>query len=155
MHLHDPIPSLQGASRWLGEEVSATSLPGAPVLIHLWSSRCPACREELPTLRSWEDRYGPRGLRMVGVHTRTESDQTDEEAMALAREVGFRHPIALDGDEAPIALRLGAHYVPAYFLFDADGRLRHMQSGVSSLVHLERAIERILDEREGASVLSR
>ena len=150
MHLHDSIPSLEGASGWIGGgPVDPADLRGQPLLLHLWSSACFACREQLPMLRRWSEAYGPRGLRIVGVHARSEPEQTDEDAIAIAREAGLDHPIAFDGPDAPIASRLGARFVPTYFVFDAHGELRHVQAGYQADVGTEAALRRVIDEAEG------
>jgi len=132
-----------------GGPVDAKDLIGRPALIHIWSSACPACKEQFPALKRWAERYGPRGLQIVGVHVRSAPDQSDEEAIAIVEEAGLEHPIALDAPDAPIAQRFHAHFVPSYYLFDAEGRLRHRQAGYGADRGTEAAIERLL-EAEGA-----
>jgi thiol-disulfide isomerase/thioredoxin len=152
MRLHDPIPSLEGASRWIGGgPVRAADLRGRPVLIHLWSAACDACREQLPTLHHWAHEYGPRGLQIVGVHARSLPEQSDEDAIAVAEEMGLDHPIALDARRAPIAQRLGVEYVPSYFVFDARGQLRHRQSGYRADEGTDAALRRVIEEAEALS----
>lgn len=149
MHLHDSIPSLDGASRWIGGgPVDAARLRGRPVLLHLWSSACATCREQLPSLKRWEEAFGPRGLQIVSVHTRSTPEQTDEEAIAIAREAGLDHPMALDAPGAPIASRLGARFVPTYYVFDGHGGLRHVQAGYHADAGTEAALRRVIGEAE-------
>lgn len=150
MRLHDSIPSLDGASGWIGGgPVDVARLRGRPVLLHLWSSACSACREQMASLRRWSDQYGARGLQIVGVHARSDPDQKDEDAIAVAEQAGLDHPIALDAPGAPITGRLGAVYVPSYFVFDAKGELRHVQAGIRADVGTEAAIRRVIEEAEG------
>ena len=151
MRLHDPIPSFDGASGWIGKEVRAEQLVGRPLLIHLWSSACDACRDQMPAVRRWEEEFGPAGLQIVGVLSRSTEEESNEEAIDFARQAGLDHPIALDSDEAPLARRLGAHFVPTYYLFDARGQLRHRQAGYDAERGTETAIRRILEEAQTPS----
>jgi thiol-disulfide isomerase/thioredoxin len=156
MRLYDPIPSLEGASRWLGGgPVRAEDLLGRPLVIHLWSSACHACHEQLPAIRRWAEEYGPRGPQIVGVHARSAPEQDDEDAVAVAEAHGLEHPIALDAPDTPITERLGVEYVPSYFVFDAAGKLRHRQSGYEADEGTEAALRRVIEEAEGASPVSR
>lgn len=156
MRLYDPIPSLEGATRWLGGgPVRAEDLRGRPLVIHLWSSACHACHEQLPEIRRWGEEYGPSGLQIVGVHARSSPEQDDADAVAIAEALGLEHPIALDAPDAPITERLGVEYVPSYFVFDAEGKLRHRQSGYEADEGTEAALLRVIEEAEGASAPAR
>ena len=37
-------------------------------------------------------------------------------------------------------------HVPAYYVFDKDGQLRHFQAGGSGMKMLEKRVNRVLDE---------
>ncbi|MBB3868056.1 Uri superfamily endonuclease [Parageobacillus toebii NBRC 107807] len=39
-------------------------------------------------------------------------------------------------------------YVPAYYVFDAEGKLRHFQAGGSGMKMLEKRVNRVLEENE-------
>ncbi|KYD29753.1 hypothetical protein B4110_1323 [Parageobacillus toebii] len=41
-------------------------------------------------------------------------------------------------------------YVPAYYVFDAEGKLRHFQAGGSGMKLLEKRVNRVLEEKEKA-----
>ena len=62
--------------------VSLDELRGTPVVLNFWASWCVPCREEAPLLaRSWQ-RYGPRGIAIVGLNMQ---DVTDD-AMSFMRD---------------------------------------------------------------------
>lgn len=147
-----PIPPLNGATEWLhGGEITPADLAGKPVLVHFWSLTCPACQATMPDVAQWADRYGPRGLLVVGVHQPRTDRDLDSEAIkhAVARH-GLTHPIAID-NQHHIARTWENRFVPAFYLFDHEGKLRHYQAGTRGLKMLEQAIERVL---AGASALT-
>lgn len=150
MKLYDPIPSFDGATRWVGEKPDEASLRGHPVLVHIWSSACPECKNQFGALRRWAETWGPRGLRLVGLHARSVPNQSDDDAVALIERCGFEHPIAIDAPGAPVTQRFHAHVVPSYYVFDAQGRLRHRQAGYGADAATEAVLERIVHEAEGA-----
>src|SRR6476619_8333168 len=64
----------------VGEWINSTPLKlndlrGRVVLIEFWTFGCFNCRNTLPFVKSWDDRYRDKGLTVVGVH----SPEFDEE----------------------------------------------------------------------------
>ena len=55
------IPSLDGAS------VSIDHYKGKVVLINFWATWCAPCRTEIPWLIEFNQKYGPKGLVILGV----------------------------------------------------------------------------------------
>jgi len=50
-----------------GAEVSLADLRGDVVLLNTWATWCTPCKEEMPWLQALSERYGARGLQVVGV----------------------------------------------------------------------------------------
>ena len=55
------IPSLDGAS------VSIDHYKGKVVLVNFWATWCAPCRTEIPWLIEFNQKYGPKGLVILGV----------------------------------------------------------------------------------------
>ena len=55
-------------------------LRGRVVLIEFWTFGCINCRNTLPFVKSWHDRYQAKGLTVIGVH----SPEFDEERTSKA-----------------------------------------------------------------------
>src|SRR5690606_20971480 len=56
-----------GARTLNGDTLALTSLDGRPVMLNVWATWCPPCREEMPALQTLHERYDTRGLAVVAV----------------------------------------------------------------------------------------
>jgi thiol-disulfide isomerase/thioredoxin len=121
-------------------------LHGRVVLIEFWTFGCYNCRNTLPYVKSWDDRYREKGLTVIGVH----SPEFDEERNVehLRREVsslGIRYPVVTDNDyQTWKAYKVEAW--PTVFLLDKKGRIRWMHVGEGNYDETERLIQKLLAE---------
>lgn len=146
MKLRSPMPELTGATAWLNGEVTKEQLIGdKPTLIHYWSISCHLCKEAMPEVNNFRDQYKDE-LNVVAVHMpRSESDLDLAEITKVAEEHSITQPIFVDS-ELKLADAFENEYVPAYYVFDKSGILRHFQAGGSGMKMLEKRVNRVLDE---------
>lgn len=131
LRLNSPRPSVGGATAWLnGAAVTDDDLEGHPTLVHFWAVSCHLCKEAMPEVRRWLEEHIEGGLRYVNVHMPRQAEDTDVSAVArVAAEHGFGNvPIAVDNRHA-IAEAFQNEFVPAYYVFAADGKLRFRAAG--------------------------
>ncbi|MCI3919127.1 redoxin domain-containing protein [Paenibacillus sp. TRM 82003] len=149
MRLRAPLPELSGATEWANGEATAAALAGKPVLVHFWAVSCYLCKEGLPLVNEWRSKYGERyGLQVVGVHMpRSEADTDLAAAKRIVAEYGLTHPVALDNAHV-VTDAFRNEFVPAYYLFDELGQLRHFQAGERGLGMMEQRIHKILGPKE-------
>src|ERR1700689_1657472 len=50
-----------------GKDVSLASLKGKVVLVNFWATWCQPCQVEIPWMIEFNDKFGPRGLVILGV----------------------------------------------------------------------------------------
>ncbi|HVT80452.1 MAG TPA: TlpA disulfide reductase family protein [Phycisphaerae bacterium] len=98
---------------------------GKVVVVNLFATWCPPCRQELPELKALAKEYGPRGVEFValsldqdgevGKRTRDEvlAEFLQQEAMPMAVLVPARESILWKTQQLPI---------PQTFLYDREGR---------------------------------
>ena len=150
MKLREQMPELIGATTWLNGEVTKADVIGEkPTLIHFWSVSCHLCKEAMPEINNFRDQYKEE-LNVIAVHMpRSEEDTNLETIKTVAAEHDITHPIFVD-NEMKLTDAFENQYVPAYFVFDKDGQLRHMQAGGSGMKMLEKRVNRVLDEMRNA-----
>lgn len=150
MRLRELMPELVGATAWINGEVSKEQLIGTkPTLIHFWSISCHLCKEAMPQVNQFRDQYKDR-LNVVAVHMpRSEDDLDLEKIKKVAEEHGITQPIFVDS-EHKLTDAFENQYVPAYYVFDKEGKLRHFQAGGSGMKLLEKRVNRVLEETEKA-----
>jgi thiol-disulfide isomerase/thioredoxin len=134
---------------WINSEpLKLKDLHGRVVLIEFWTFGCYNCRNTLPFVKSWDDRYRDKGFTVIGVHSPEFDDERKVES--LRREVaslGIRYPIVTDNDyQTWNAYNVEAW--PTVFLLDKQGRIRWRHVGEGDYDEAERLIQKLLAEKE-------
>lgn len=144
MRLRSDMPELSGATEWINGEVSKSDLIGdKPTLIHFWSVSCGLCKEAMPNINQFRDDYKDE-LNVIAVHMpRSEKDLDFNQIKEVAAEHDITQPIFVDNDHA-LTDAFENEYVPAYYVFDAEGKLRHYQAGGDGMKMLTKRVNRVL-----------
>ncbi len=148
MKLKEQMPELEGATEWLNGEVTKSQLIGEkPTLIHFWSISCGLCKDAMPQVNEFRDQFKNK-LNVVAVHMpRSEKDLDLEEIKQVAAQHDITQPIYIDS-EHKLTNAFENQYVPAYYVFDVEGQLRHYQAGGSGMKMLTKRVNRVLEEIE-------
>ena len=148
MRIGTEMPSLGGATEWYGgTQAHAEHLAReGPTLVHFWSVSCGICKENLPRVTAWRDERRHEGLRVIAVHMpRYESDTDVEAVRETIASYGITEPCAIDNQhKLRDAFQNEQGYVPAYYLFDSDRKLRSFAAGERGLDMLSSALDRVL-----------
>jgi len=154
MRIGTPMPGLDGATEWFnGTQAHAEAeAAGHPTLIHFWSVSCSICKDNLPRVAQWRDEMKDLGLRVIAVHMpRYEADTDVEKVRDQISQHKLTEPVAVDNEhKLRDAFQNDQGYVPAYYLFDAEGKLKSFAAGERGLDMLKSAIERLLASEESA-----
>lgn len=148
MRIGTPLPSLEGATEWLNssaEEV-LNGAQGHPVLVHFWSVSCGMCKDNLPRVAAWREKYRDAGLRLIAIHMPRYPEDTNLDSVREAvAKYEINDPLAVDNEHQ---LRDAFHndhgYVPAYYLFDGQHKLKSFAAGEYGVKVIEPALERML-----------
>ena len=156
MRIGTPMPSLEGATEWLSGSAQEVlkDAAGNPVLIHFWSLSCGMCKDNLPRVTEWRDNYALAGLRVVAIHMPRYPEDTN---VAAVRETigkySITEPSAVDNEhKLRDAFQNEKGYVPAYYLFDEQHKLKAFAAGEYGLEVMEPALERMLGAAQAAKI---
>ena len=143
-----PVEVLQGASApWL------TAVPGGPralrgkvVIVNFWTYSCINSLRALPYLRAWSQRYGSKGLEVVGVHAPEFGFEKDPAKVRLATtQLKLGYPNLQDNDYA-VWREFANQGWPGIYFIDANGRMRGYRLGEGSYAEGEQLIRKLLAE---------
>ncbi|MDR5741273.1 cytochrome c biogenesis protein DipZ [Caballeronia sp. LZ016] len=146
------LPALDGATEWLNTSpLSRDALRGKVVVVNFWTYSCINCLRTLPYLRTWAQRYGNDGLVVLGVHTPEFGFEHDTRNVKRAlRDLNVSYPVAVDNDYR-IWQAFGNRYWPAFYIVDAEGRVRYHQFGEGGYDEAEGVIRQLLGKTPGAT----
>ena len=155
MRIGTPMPSLEGATEWFnGTQAHAEAeAVGHPTLVHFWSVSCGVCKDNLPRVAQWRDEKKEQGLRVIAIHMpRYEADTDTDAVRDLIGKHNIIEPVGVDNEhKLRDAFQNDNGYVPAYYLFDAEGKLKSFAAGERGLDMLKSAIDRVLASEQTAA----
>jgi thiol-disulfide isomerase/thioredoxin len=112
------LPTLDGKTFTLKQ-------PGKVVMLDIWATWCPPCRAEIPYVIKLSKKYADKDVVIVGVAI----DERKSDVSAFVKQKGISYTIALD----PGAQTVGSPYqvrgIPATYIIDKTGIIRHVHSG--------------------------
>jgi thiol-disulfide isomerase/thioredoxin len=148
MRIGTEMPVLEGATEWFnGTQANAEeSAKGHPTLVHFWSLSCGICKDNMPRIGEWRDELREEGLRVIAVHMpRYESDTNVESVRDAIATHKITEPCAVDNEhKLRESFQNDQGYVPAYYFFDSDGKLRGFAAGERGLDLLKATLDRVL-----------
>ncbi len=111
--LSPPLEDDQGRALTLG------SFAGRIIVLNIWATWCPPCRDEMPTLDALQGLLGGEGFAVVPV-------AIDAGGIAVARQfyrdIGIRNLGLYWGDDMRVKLAFGVIGLPTTVLIDRKGR---------------------------------
>lgn len=112
-----------------GKPDSLARYRGKVVLVNLWATWCPPCREEMPALERIYRAHAPQGLIVLGI----DQGESANVAAAYAHARGVTFPILVD-DQQQYGRAYAAQGLPTSVLVDRTG---HVIKGVDGEMSFE------------------
>ncbi len=109
-----------------GRLVRLSDLRGKPVLLNLWASWCPPCKEEMPAMQKVYELYAPKGFTILAINTTYQDERST--ALAFAADRGLTFPILWDVDGS-VSRLYQVHSMPTSFFIDRTGIIRRVVIG--------------------------
>lgn len=155
MKIGDMLPPFEGATEWLnGSQVEAEeSIKNQPTLVYFWATSCGICKQKMPQLIELKEKYASHGLKVVAVHMpRYEADTNVENIKADIEKYQIGDICAVDNKhQLKNAFQNEQGWVPVYFLFDAEGKLKTRAAGEYGVGVLKTALEKMFPVRAAAA----
>ena len=125
--------ALPGITELSGEQLLARvrAAKAKGTLVNVWASWCGPCKEEFPMLVALRKKLAPRGIELLFVSV--DEEETHAAAQTFAAEYGVTGELLVATRPlGPFKQAMNPDWpgmLPATFLFDPDGKLRHFWGG--------------------------
>ncbi len=133
-----------------GEEIlqAVRDLDADAVLLNVWATWCRPCREEFPDILRLQREYRDQGLKVILVSG--DFDTEIPQVIEFLAEQGVDFPSYIKaGSDMEFINAMNPEWsgaLPATFIYDADGTMRHFWEGKASYVEFEQSILEALRE---------
>jgi len=114
-----------------GQAVRLSALRGKVVLLNLWTTWCPPCREEMPSMERLYERLRDRDFQLLAVSQDEDGKRVVE---PFVKEMRLSFPVLVDPDHQ-VGDRYGVWGYPETFVIDRTGHV----------------VERVIGPRDWAS----
>ncbi len=96
-------------------------IDGKPLLINVWATWCPTCRQE----HQYLNQLAQQGIRIVGLNYKDERTK----AIKWLEQLGNPYAMSLYDNNGMLGLDLGVYGAPETFLIDGEGVIRYRLAG--------------------------
>jgi cytochrome c biogenesis protein CcmG/thiol:disulfide interchange protein DsbE len=122
--LNKPFPEFQvPALRDSNKILTTTDFIGQPVLVNVWATWCPSCRQEHNQLLSIA---GEANIPIIGLNYKDDRNA----ALAWLEQLGDPYKFNIYDERGMLGLDLGVYGAPETYLLDAQGIIRYRHVGV-------------------------
>lgn len=118
-----------------GATDSLAEYRGKVVLVNLWATWCPPCREEMPALETLYRRYGNEGFVVLGI----DQGESARVAETFARKLGVTFPLLID-DGQQYGRAYAAQGLPTSILVDRSGHIIKGIDGEMTLAQMQELV---------------
>ena len=126
-----------------GKPVDLSSLKGKTVLLDFWTTWCPPCRADAPSLDKLYRKYGGQDLMIVGVSVNEERSIVEK----FLKDHPHTFPIVLTTEnEMPRPYQIGV--LPTYLVIGPDGTVGSAVEGDQGFAELRKLLKKAGMEAE-------
>jgi len=123
-----------------GERIKISDYNGNVVMINFWATWCGPCRKEIPELVKLKEKYGEKGLEIIGIALDEEGFQAVE---PFLKQFDINYTIVTD--DYSYGNELGGIYmVPTTYLVDKEGKIAFRKIGEITVENIESRIVDLL-----------
>src|SRR5687768_4614245 len=127
-----------------GVEHSISDYQGQVVLVNLWATWCMPCKEEMPALQAFYDKYQKNGFVIIAVN---DGDPTAD-VLQFVKDYQLTFPVWLDPTYIATEQAFKTLNLPSSFVIDPNGTTRLMWMGGISRTMLEKHVAPLILEKQ-------
>jgi thiol-disulfide isomerase/thioredoxin len=116
-----PAPVLNASLKTVdGNAFKLSDLQGKVLVVDLWATWCPPCRNEVPELVKLQTEYGPRGLEVVGLDI--DKGEAPETVNSFIKEFKINYKVGYLDTDLARSLMTGGN-IPQSLVVGRDGHV--------------------------------
>ena len=124
-----------------GHDVALSSYQGKVILLDFWATWCGPCKVEIPHFIEFQEKYGERGLQIVGISV----DDTADKLEPYVREMKMNYPVLQGLGHDDVQDAYGPMFgIPVSVLISRDGKVCATHTGLTGKDVFEREIKSLL-----------
>lgn len=126
-----------------GSLVDMKNYDGKVVLINFFTTWCPPCRQEIPSLSKLQDEYGAKGFSVIGISL---DESGSKIVVKFIKKMEINYPVAMADDKITRDFG-GVIGIPTSFLIDRKGNIAKRYDGYVTHDLLEKDIRVLLNTK--------
>ncbi|MCT8138786.1 TlpA family protein disulfide reductase [Anaerobacillus sp. CMMVII] len=132
------------------EEKALSDFRGQIVVLNLWASWCPPCRDEMPDLIELHEKYQDQGVAVVGINMKT-LERNEEAIEEFMDEFNVTFPTFVDqpidtlNQRGIVEALYQVRAIPATYILDKEGRIFIPIRGKVNYTMLETEVKKLLE----------
>lgn len=127
-----------------GKPVSLTSYRGQVVLVNLWATWCPPCKEEMPALEAYYRKHAKDGFSVVAVN---DGDPTSD-VEKFVEDYQLTFPVWLDPTYIGTTKAFKTLNLPSSYVINRDGQVVLSWLGGINQKNLEQYVTPIIEAQQ-------
>ncbi|GIW91392.1 MAG: hypothetical protein KatS3mg109_1824 [Pirellulaceae bacterium] len=129
-----------------GQRRTLSDLKGKVVIVDIWGTWCPPCRAEIPSFIKLQEKFGEKGLQIIGLNYEgEEGEKAIAKVKQFIQEYGINYPCALGTEEIQNQVPDFEGY-PTTLFIDRSGKVRLKVVGLHDYAFLESVVTALLEE---------
>jgi thiol-disulfide isomerase/thioredoxin len=124
-----------------GKAISADGLKGSIIVLDFWATWCGPCIAEVPVLNKLQEKYGDKGVKVIGV---TMASGEASEVKPFVGKAKMKYTVLMGDDDQAYDLNLIAF--PTTFLVTRDLKVfrKYLGAGPRKAAEIEADIQKLL-----------
>jgi len=132
------LTDLQGVTHSLAD------YRGKVVLVNIWATWCPPCKQEMPTLQTFYNKYADQGFVIVAIN---DGDPTPD-VLQFVKDYQLSFPVWLDPTYNATERAFQTLNLPSSYVIDRNGTVRLTWVGGISRRMLDKYVPSIITENQ-------